>query len=431
MVKTGFIKTLLYLSLLEIVAVHSVECQQSDWTHYRGDHLNGISSEKRLPSEWNDSLNIAWKARIEGEGWSSPVVFGSQVWLTSASHDGRQLFANCIDFNTGKEVYRIKVLEPATVYPKHEMNTYATPTPCIEQGFVYVHFGTYGTVCLRTMDARVVWSRTDLNCDHIQGPASSPIIYQNMLILHLEGADVQYIVALDKSTGKTIWRTDRPKEIYDRLKPIGKKAYITPIIINVNGRDLLISPGSAACIAYDVHTGKEVWRVVQGEDSTIAMPVTEKGIVYFYSGFVTDREGKEYSELLAVDPSGSGDVTSTKVLWRLKLPTLQLSTPVLKDGLIYNIDSKNNISCIDALTGNVISSKRLQKKYNASPIIAAGNLYLTSMDGETTIIHAGSNLEISGKNKITGEVFATPAILRNSIIIRTKDCLLKVAENKN
>jgi outer membrane protein assembly factor BamB len=426
-----FVNALLWLIIPEITVLNVVNCQQSDWTHFRGDKLNGISAEKSAPLKWNDSLNIAWKTRIEGLGWSSPVVYGSQIWLTSASDDGKQLFANCIDFKTGKEVFRIKVLEPAKVYPKHEMNTYATPTPCIEQGFVYVHFGTYGTVCLSTNDGKVVWNRTDLNCDHVQGPASCPVIYQNMLILHIEGADVQYIVALDKSTGKTIWKTDRPKELYDKLKPIGKKSYMTPIIINVNGRDLLISPGSAACIAYDVHTGEEVWRVVQGEDSTIAMPVTEKGTLFFYSSFVTDKEGKQYSELIAVDPTGSGDVTGTKVLWRLKLPVLQLSSPVLRNGLIYNIDSKNNISCIEAETGNVIYSKRLQKKYNASPVIAGGNVYLTSMDGETTIIREGRTFEMAGKNKIEGEVFATPAILRNSVIIRTKDFLLKVSENKN
>lgn len=426
--KTGFWRPFIIISILTTACLK--DDKLANWTHFRGSNLDGISTEINPPIKWNDSMNIAWKTKIDGRGWSSPVIYGNQVWITSASDDGKQMFGNCIDFKTGKEIFRLKVIEPANIYPKHEMNTYATPTPCIEAGFVYLHYGTYGTVCLRTDNGKEVWRRTDLNCDHVQGPASSPIIYKNMLILHIEGTDGQYIVALDKSTGKTIWKTDRPKELYDKLKTIGKKAYITPIVVNVNDRDLLISPGSAVCIAYDILTGKEVWRVVQGEDSTIQMPLAENGTVYFYSGFVTPKEGEQYSELIAVDLNGSGDVTGTKVLWRLKLPTLQLSTPVVKDGLIYNIDSRNNFSCIESKTGNVIYSKRLQKKYNASPIIAGGKVYLTSMDGETTIIREGRTFETIGKNKITGEVFATPAILRNSIIIRTKDHLIKIVDNR-
>jgi len=426
--KSDLFRAFLIMSLFTAACLR--DDNQVNWTHFRGSSLNGISEEINPPVRWNDSLNIAWKIRTEGRGWSSPVIYGNQVWITSASDDGKQMYGYCIDFKTGREVFKIKVLEPPDILSKHDMNTYATPTPCIEEGFVYLHFGTYGTICLRTDNGREVWRRTDLNCDHVQGPGSSPIIYKEMLILHIEGTDVQFIVALDKTTGETIWKTDRPKELYDRLSTIGKKAYITPIVINVNGRDLLISPGSAVCIAYDILTGEEVWRVVQGEDSTIIMPLEADGIVYFYSGFVTSQGSEEYSEIIAVDPTGSDDVTATKVLWRLKLPILQLSTPVVKDGLIYNIDSRSNLSCIESGTGNVVYTQRLRKKYNASLITAGGYVYLTSMDGETTIIREGRTFEIAGKNKITGEVFATPAILRNSVIIRTSDHLLKVAEKK-
>jgi outer membrane protein assembly factor BamB len=244
-----------------------------------------------------------------------------------------------------------------------------------------------------------------------------------LLILHIEGTDVQYIIALNKSTGKTIWKKERPKECYDKLKPIGKKAYITPIIINVNGKNLLISNGSAACIAYNPDTGEEVWRVVQGEDSTISMPFSENGIVYFYTGFVTPKEGETYAELLAVDPTGKGDVTTSHVLWRFKAPTLQLLTPLIKDGLIYTVDTNNNLFCIDAKTGKAVYTRRLQAKYNSSPLYAGGNIYFTSTKGETLIIKEGKKLEIVGRNKLKGEVFATPAIINNSIVIRTENNL--------
>jgi outer membrane protein assembly factor BamB len=234
---------------------------------------------------------------------------------------------------------------------------------------------------------------------------------------------------LDKATGKTIWKTDRPKELYDKLKPIGKKAYITPVVINVKGRDLLISNGSGVCIAYDIITGKEVWRFVQGEDSTISMPFTENGMVYFYTGFVTPPDDNQYSEIIAIDPGGQGDITSTPyVKWRFKEPVLQLLTPLIKDGLIYTINTKNQFFCLDAATGSQIYTRRMTAKYNSSPVCAAGNIYFTSVSGETMVIKEGKKLDIISRNKIEGEVYATPAITGNTIIIRTADNLYCIGQ---
>jgi outer membrane protein assembly factor BamB len=190
------------------------------------------------------------------------------------------------------------VFKPDTFYRIHAINSYATPTPALEEGFVYMHFGRYGTACLNSRTGEKVWERTDLKCEHIQGPGSSLLIYKDKLIVHLEGTDVQWILALDKRTGKTLWKTERPGEVWDRMPEIGKKAYITPIIIQSEGRDLMISNGSAACIAYDPKTGKEVWRIVQGDDSTISMPVEGDGRIFFYTSFVTGEDGRKYAELL-------------------------------------------------------------------------------------------------------------------------------------
>ena len=252
------------------------------------------------------------------------------------------------------------------------------------------------------------------------------MLYKDLLILHYEGTDQQYIVALNKKNGESVWRVDRPKECYDPLAPIGKKAYVTPIVINVAGRDLLISNGSAVCIAYEVLTGKEVWRVVQGEDSTISMPVYEDGVVFFYTSFVSPTVGEKYVELLAVDPKGKGDVTKTNVLWRLKGPILQLLTPLVKDGLIYTIDSKNNLIVIDAKNGTSLYSKRLKNKFNASPVYAGGKVYFTSVKGETLVLKAGRLPEILAESQLPGEVYATPAIAGNSILIRTDASIYRI-----
>ncbi len=419
-----------FLSIALAAGIFSAHAQEN-WTHFRGSNLNGISDAKQVPVIWNDSTNILWKTDIEGKGWSSPVVFGNQVWVTAATETGGEMSGVCLDLNSGKIIFNLKLFNPESIYGKHDVNTYATPTPCIEEGRVYLHFGTYGTACLNTMDGSTLWKRTDLNCDHAQGPGASPFLYKNLLILHMEGTDVQYIVALDKLTGKTVWKTERPKAVYDRLLPIGKKAYITPIIINVKGRNLLISNGSAVCIAYDPMNGEEVWRIVEGEDSSIAMPVTENGIIYFYPGFVTSADGEKYAELLAVNPDGTGDIAATNILWRFRSPVLQLSTPLIKDGLIYTIDTRNTLFCLDAKTGAVVYSRKLKQKYNSSPLYANGNIYFTSVRGETMVFKTGRQFEMVAENKLPGEVFATPAIVGNSIVLRNERSLYRIISSAN
>jgi outer membrane protein assembly factor BamB len=246
------------------------------------------------------------------------------------------------------------------------------------------------------------------------------------LILHLEGSDVQYIVALNKANGKTVWKTERRKEFYELLEPIGKKAYITPLIITINGRDILISNGSAVCNAYDPETGKEIWWIVRGEDSTIAMPFSEDGKVYFYTSYMVPPDGERFAELMAVNPDGEGDIAEKNILWRIKTPVLQLLTPVIKDGLIYTIDTESNLMCIDSKTGQTVYSERLKGKFNASPVYAAGYIYFCSTRGDIIIIKEGRDLEIVAENRLDGEIWATPAILRNSILIRTSKFLYRI-----
>lgn len=413
----------LYLLLCTFLFSLESNAQQANWTHFRGSKLNGISESANPPVKWSTDSNIRWKTDLAGKGWSSLVVWGDQVWLTSATDDGKSMKAVCLDFKTGKVIFDLPMFSPDSLESKHSINTYATPTPCIEEGFVYVHFGTYGTACLKTSDGKLVWKRTDLNCKHVQGPGSSPFMYKNLIILHLEGTDVQYLVALDKNTGKTVWRTERPEKVYEPLAPIGKKAYITPLIVNVKGRVLLISNGSAICQAFDPLTGQEIWRIMQGIDSTIAMPIEENGLVYFIPGFVDSPDGEKYAELIAVNPDGKGDISKTNLLWKLKVPVLQLLTPVIHNGLIYTIDTQNMLSCVDAKTGSVLYSQRMKNKHYASPICAAGRIYFTSAKGETTVIKEGRKLEIEAVNQLPGEVFSTPSILRNVILFRTDKSL--------
>jgi hypothetical protein len=417
-----------FLTILVLFSENAYS-QDKNWTHFRGSNLNGISSAEKIPLIWADP-NIKWETEIHDRGHSSPVVFENQIWVTTATTDGKELYAVCLDYETGKIIYDIKVFEVEDVIGKHGINTYASPTPCIEKGFVYVHFGSLGTACLRTSDGSIVWKRTDLKCNHVQGPGSSPVLYKNLLILHYEGTDVRYIVALDKATGKQVWRTDRPAEPYVPLPQIGKKAYVTPLIINVKGRDLLISNGSAVCCAYDPLTGEEVWKVVRGAESTVPMPVAEKGIVYFYTGSMNNPDGSTFTELIAVNPDGKGDITGTNILWKKHddQSQTQISSPVIKDGLIYTITSRNILMCIDASTGTEVWSERLKANHNASPLFAGGNVWIFSIKGEVLTVKAGRNYEVVARNQMDSGLWATPAFLRNSVILRTEKYVCRIGE---
>jgi outer membrane protein assembly factor BamB len=403
----------------------NADSQNKNWTFFRGSNLNGIAETDNIPLNW-DEAGIRWKTEIHDKGWSSPVVFDNQIWITTANPDGKELYAIAID--TGKIIYDIKVFTPEEVNGKHSLNSYATPTPCIEKNFVYVHYGSMGTACIRTSDGSVIWKVTDLKCKHVQGPASSPVIYKNLIILHYEGTDIRYIVALDKTTGKLIWRSERPAEPYEPLTVIGRKAYITPIILNVKGQDILISNGSAICQALDPLTGKEIWRVIRGAESTVAMPFTEKGVVYWYTGYMVAADGSNYTEILAVNPDGKGDITGSNILWKKKAGQMQLLSPVIKDGLIYTVDSKNNLMCLDASTGDEVWTTHLLSAFNASPIFVNGIIWFFSVKGEILAIKAGRKYEVVAENQMDSGIWATPAIIRNSVILRTEKYLYRIGK---
>jgi outer membrane protein assembly factor BamB len=404
-----------------------VNSQAQNWTHFRGSSSSGLAETENIPIKWDDS-SVKWKKEIHDRGHSSPVVFGDQIWVTTAKADGKELYSVCVDFKTGEIIFDIKVFTPDEAEEKHQLNTYATPTPCIEKGFVYVNYGNTGTACINTSNGSVVWKNSDFKCKFVQGPASSPVLYKNLLILHYEGVDVQYLVALDKSNGKLIWKSDRPADPYKPLPEIGKKAYTTPLILNVKGRDLLISNGSAICIAYDPESGKEIWRVVDGAESTIAMPITENGVVYWYTGFMVAGDGSNYTDFLAVNPDGQGDITATNIIWKKKdeLAHNQMLTPVIRDGLIYTVNSRNTMMCIDAKTGEEVWSKHVTSDYDASPLYINGNIWFFSAKGEILVLKAGRKYEVVAQNKTDSGIFATPAVLRNSMILRTQNFLYRI-----
>ena len=222
----------------------------ANWPDWRGPTCDGHSDVTGLPMKWSETENIVWKIPIHDLGYSTPVVWGDQIWLTTATKNGKTLYAVCIDFNSGRIVHDVEVFHPEKPQRIHPLNSYATPSAVVEEGFVYVHYGTHGTACLDTQTGKVLWRRSDLNCEHMQGPVSSPILFEDLLIVHLEGTDVQFIAALDKKTGSTVWCYDRPRELYENVEPVYLlKSYHTPVIVEVNGKPQLVSNGASLLYA--------------------------------------------------------------------------------------------------------------------------------------------------------------------------------------
>ena len=395
-----------------------------DWTHFRGSLLNATTANTGLPVHWNDSLNIVWKTPVHDRGISSPVVLDNQVWLTTASKDGKKLYALCYDFKSGRLMYDILVFQPDSIYGIHSLNSYATPTPAIEPGAVYVHYGSMGTACIDTHTGAILWKRTDLKCDHVQGPASCPFIYKDLLILHYEGVDVQFLVALDKKTGKTVWRADRPQEYYLGVEPIGRKAYSTPIIINLEGKDILISSGSEVCIAYDPLTGKEIWRILYISDSAISMPVYCDSVLIISTGFGAPVR------MMGMNPRGRGNITESNLLWKVEQDVPGINSPVAVNGRLYMVQEKGVVTCLDVKTGKVIWKNRLKGEFYSSPVYADGYVYFPGKQGTVYILREGPVFQLVAGNRLTGENWSSMAVSGKSFLLRTDKYLYRIQNLK-
>ena len=400
------------------------------WPQFRGPDGTGHSAARNLPLNWSESSNVAWKTAIHGRGWSSPVVLGNQVWVTTATEDGRQLFAVCLDRQTGKIIRDIKLFDVANPQYSHPFNSHASPTPVIERGRVYITFGAAGTACIDTTTFKVLWERRDIECNHFRGAGSSPILFRNLLIMNFDGSDRQFVIALDKLTGKTAWMTKRSIDFQD-LEPSGKpaadgdmrKAFATPHVALLNGRLELISLGAKASYSYDPMTGKELWRVEErAQHSSSTRPVIGHGMIFYPTGFST-------GQLYAVRIGGNGLITDTHVAWRYKRSVSNKPSILLIDDLIFMVGDAGIATCLEAKTGVALWQKRLTGEYSASPVYADGRIWFFSEDGKTTVIKPGRQFELVAENQLNDGFLASPAIAGSAFFLRTRTHLYRI-ENR-
>jgi outer membrane protein assembly factor BamB len=391
-----------------------------NWPQYRGPHANGQSAAQGLPVTFSEAENVLWKTPVHGKAWSSPVVWDQQIWMTTATKDGKELGAVCIDAGTGKILHDVVVFQIAKPQFCHPMNSYGTPTPVIEKGRVYLHFGVHGSACLDTASAKTLWTCEDFPCDHFRGPASSPIVVDDLLVLTFDGVDVQYLVALDKRSGKTVWKRDR-KIVYDTDDPDYHKAYSTPAVISVRGGKQLVSPSAGAMIAYVPKTGEEIWRVRSGGMNAAALPLFGNGLI-----FATSAAGGY--QLFAVRPDGRGDVTDTHVAWKFAKNVPTRSSQILVGERLFMISDAGVISCVDAKSGQSVWQHRLGGAFSASPVCADGRIYFFGEEGEVPVVAAADAYKLLANNSLGDGFMASPAVYDNSLILRSRTHLYRIGK---
>jgi outer membrane protein assembly factor BamB len=382
----------------------------SDWPQFRGPTGQGHSDETGLPLNWSETTGVRWKVAIPGRGWSSPVVQGDRVWLTTATESGKSLRVIAIDRDQGTVLLNLEVFRNDGKITNAK-NSFASPTPIVDGDRVYVHFGAFGTACI-SKSGEIIW-KTRLKYDNGEhGPGGSPVLYKDLLIVSCDGNQEQFVIALDKLTGKTRWKKLRE----------GYQAYTTPLIVSLPEGDQVISPGAFRAVAYEPLSGKELWQVRYGEGfSNVPTPVYGDGLVFICTGF-------QEPSLLAVRLGGRGDVTKSGVAWKLNRGVPLTPSPLLIGNELYLVNDNGIATCLDAKTGREYWRARLGGNHSASPIYADGRIYFLSEEGESRVIAPGQQFKLLATNQVDGRTLASMAVAGGSIFIRSETHLYRIAK---
>lgn len=386
-----------------------------DWPDFRGPERNGIVKGMVLPTEWGPKKNLVWKAPIPGTAWSSPCIVKGRIYLTNAvpKGDDHSLRALCIDARNGKVLWDEEVfLQDGDKAPNiHRKNSHASPTPLVEHALLYVHFGHQGTACL-DLNGKVVWKNNDYRYAPVHGNGGTPIIVDDALIFSCDGRSNPFIVALNRKTGKELWKTPRNTDAARKF------SFTTPQLITVKGQKQIISPGSNRVCAYDPKTGKKIWHATYNGYSVIPRPVYGHGLVFICTGY-------NRPSLLAIRPTGTGDVTKTHIAWTYERGVPHTASLLLVGEELYMVSDRGIATCLDAKTGTVHWTQRLNGSYSASPIYNNGNIYFVSENGLGTVIKAGKKFEQVAKNDLEERTLASYAAADGALFIRTAEHLYR------
>jgi outer membrane protein assembly factor BamB len=406
------------LALCLIGLFASASRSQDDWPQFRGPTGQGIAADSADPPVvWGPTENVAWKTQIPGGGWSSPIVYQGRVYLTSALTGGNgrptSLRAICVDAESGDIVFEREVYVPDGNAPKHSKNSHASSTPLADGEHVYFHFGHFGTACL-TLGGEIVWRQEAIDYPPVHGNGGSPVLAGDKLIFNCDGGEDPFVVALYRATGEVAWRTPRDTDATKKF------SFCTPLVLRDGPRELVVSPGSGAVCAYDAQTGEEAWRVDYGEGySVVPRPVLGDGLIYLSSGYDT-------ASVYAIRTGGRGDVTGTHVAWKTSRGAPKTPSMLLVGQELYFVADNGIVTCVDARTGEQHWQERIGGAVSASPIYAAGRIYITTEAGKTFVLAAGARFEKLAENDLAERTLASAAVGGGSLYIRTASNLYRI-----
>ncbi len=409
-----------YWVLSAVVNLMGLNLWAHDWPEFRGLTGQGHSPANDVPIRWSATENVAWKAAIPGGGWSSPVLVNGRVYLTSAISAAGvkdlKLTAICLDARDGKLLWSTNVFSPEDGSSLHRKNSYASPTPLVRGGRLYVHFGHLGTACL-DLNGQVLWRQTSITYPSMHGNGGSPLLAGDRLIFSCDGITNPAVVALDRHTGKVQWKTPRDNDSVPK-----KFSFSTPLLITNAGREELISPGAGATYAYDPTTGRPLWKVSTGTGfSVVPRPVFAHGLLFVNTDY-------DFPKLFAIRPGGEGDVTSTHLAWQTGRGAPSTPSALVVGSELYFVSDAGIATCADAKTGQVHWNERLGGGFSASPVFAAGHIYFQNEEGVGYVLKAGKTFEQIAKNELGERTLASYAVDDGTLFIRGAEHLFRIGK---
>ncbi|MBK6796521.1 MAG: PQQ-binding-like beta-propeller repeat protein [Acidobacteria bacterium] len=439
------------LTLLLIVPVFFAAPEKrknENWPQFRGANSMGVAEEdSTLPDKWSATENVVWKADIAGTGWSSPIVWGDKVFVTSVVSTGQtevpkkglyfggerydlpqndhRWVVYCLDFKTGKTLWEREVFKGAPKMPHHLKNTYASETPATDGERIYALFGNVGLFCF-DMAGKPLWQQLyePRKTRFGWGTAASPVVYKDRVYVVNDNDEQSFLAAYDKKTGKQIWKADRE---------IGTN-WVTPYIWENKQRTELIVPATKVVRSYDLD-GKVLWEYKGMSSIVIPTPFSKFDLLYISSGYVGDQHRPVY----AIRPGATGDIslkqgeTSNQyIAWYLPQGGPYNPTPIIYGDIYYTLYDRGFFTANDARTGKEVYGKNrfdpAAGAFTSSPWAYNGKIFCLSEDGDTFVVQAGPEFKLVGKNSLDEMCMATPAIVRGSLLIRTATKLYKIAK---
>ena len=406
-------KSILGISLCSLFCLAACDSVQAEnWMRFRGPTGQGLSNETNLPVTWSATENVKWKTSLPGKGWSSPIVFEDQIFLTASTEEGVSCQVICLNRKDGSvnwttEVHRQK---PG---PMRKQNSYATPTPVTDGKHVYSVFYD-GTIIAVDFSGKIVWKNSEIDFFSLHGLGASPIVANGQVIMPFDGSsrdetqigwkvpwEKAVVLSVDAEDGTVRWKGQRGKS---------RVGHVTPILVDNNSQ--VISAGGDRVQGFDLDTGSRIWSIYSQGEGVTPSPVVGNGLLYTSSGF-------EAPTLRAIRLGGKGDVTSTHIAWEQKSGVAALSSLLYIEPHLYSISRDNILHCLEAASGEIVWRQRLDGTYSASPVYADGRIYLLSAEGETLVLRPGAKYEEIATNDLGETCYASMAVSQGNFFIRS------------